>query len=106
MKGTDRLAEHVFFSVADIDACICAQICVILPEIRQPISNDALSQNIARHYAELIALLFLLVFAFEEAHGRCLHPGRGEEASSQEDPILIFRPNETLPTNHREDRRT
>ena len=106
MKGTGRLAEHVYFFVADIDACICAHICVILPEIQQPILNDALSQNIAKHYAELTALLFLIVLAFEEAHGRCLHPGRGEEAVSQEDPILILRPNETLPTNHREDRRT
>ena len=106
MKGTDRLTEHVFFSVADIDACICAQICVTLPEIQQPISNDALSQNIVRHYAELTVLLFLIVFAFEEAHGRCLHPGRDVQVSSQEDPILIFRPNETLPTNVREDRRT
>ena len=106
MKGTDRLAEHVFFSVADIDACICAHICAILQEIQQPISNDVLNQNIARHYAELTALLFLIVLAFEEAHGRCLHPGQGGEASSQEDPILILRPNKTLPTNHREDRRT
>ena len=106
MKGTDRLAEHVFFSVAEIGACICVQICVILPEIQQPISNDALSQNIARHYAGLTALLFSIVFAFEEVHGRCLHRGQGVEVSPQEDPILIFRSSETLPTNHREDRRT
>jgi hypothetical protein len=39
-------------------------------------------------------------------HGRCLHLGQGVEVSPQEDPILIFRSSETLPTNHREDRRT
>ena len=106
MRGIGLLVKHVYFSVADNGACICAQISVIRLGIQQPTPYDAWNRNIGGHYAVLTALLFSIVSAFEEAHGRCPLQGQGVEVALEEDQILISRPNNTLPTQRRDDRRT